>query len=205
MRSESPRPIPLWLKLACSLFLALWIPVYWQAYGPVNFLWFCDLANFLIILALWLESALLLSSQAVAVLVVQVLWLVDVLARLLLGFHPIGGTEYMFDPARSLPVRLLSLFHVAVPPLLLWGLARLGYHRRGWQLQTAIAWVVLPLSFLLAGPERNLNWVWGLFGRPQAALDPLLFLGVCLVGYPLVLYLPSHWLLARLFRGGRGS
>jgi len=124
--------VPLWLKVAYTAWMLVWVPAYWVHNGPANFLWFCDLASFVLAAALWMESALLVSSQAVGVLLVQVLWTVDVAARLLLGFHPIGGTQYMFDPARPLWVRLLSLFHVAMPVLLVWGLWRLGYHRRGW-------------------------------------------------------------------------
>ncbi len=193
--------MPLWLKLAATAFVLTWAPVYWFAYGPQNFLWFCDMANFLIALALWLESPLLFSAQAVSVLLIQLLWIVDVGVAAVAGSHPIGGTEYMFDSRRPLGLRMLSLFHVAQPPIVLWALWRLGYDRRGWLLQTGIAWVVLPLSFALAGPEANINWVWGLFGQPQSTVDHrLFFLMVCL-GYPLVLYLPSHLLLQRLCPG----
>ena len=85
--------IPLWVKLAYTAWMAVWIPVYWTHAGPTNFLWLCDVANFLIGLALWAESPLLMSSQAVGVLFVQILWCGDYFGRLILGFHPIGGTE----------------------------------------------------------------------------------------------------------------
>ena len=193
--------MPLWLKLGVSAFVLVWAPIYWVAYGPQNFLWFCDLANFLIAIALWLESPLLFSAQAVSVLVVQLIWVIDVGVAALSGTHPIGGTEYMFDSALPLRLRMLSLFHIAQPPILLWALWRLGYDRRGWLLQAGIAWVVLPLTFALTGPEENINWVWGVFGQPQSALDDrVFFLSVCL-GYPLLLYLPSHLLLQRLYPG----
>lgn len=65
-----------------------------------------------------------------SLLLVQVLYTVDLAGRLLLGFHPIGGSEYMFDPTIPLGIRLLSLFHVVTPPLLAWALAQLGYDGR---------------------------------------------------------------------------
>jgi hypothetical protein len=34
--------------------------------------------------------------------------------------------KYMFDPNVPLFIRLLSLFHAATPPLLLWAIWRLG-------------------------------------------------------------------------------
>ena len=36
--------VPLWLKLAYSALIAVWVPVYLYYYGPTNFLYFCDTA-----------------------------------------------------------------------------------------------------------------------------------------------------------------
>ena len=46
--------IPLWLKIAWTAWLLVWGPVYWKHYGTQNFLYFCDLGNFLIAVALWM-------------------------------------------------------------------------------------------------------------------------------------------------------
>jgi len=105
----------------------------------------------------------------------------------------------MFDPTLPLPIRLLSLFHVAMPVLLLWGIRRLGYDPRGWVLQTLFAWLLLPVCFLF-GPGKNLNWTWGPFDTPQHVLSSEAYLAVCLIGYPLLLYWPTHLVLRRLFR-----
>jgi hypothetical protein len=189
--------IPLSLKIGYTLWLAVWVPVYWTHSGPQNFFWLCDVANFVVGLALWLESPLLISSQAVGVLFVQILWCGDFFGRLLLGFHPIGGTDYMFDPAKPIYLRMFSLFHVAMPPLLLWVVRRLGYDRRGWLLQTAFTCILLPVTWLVADPSRNFNWVWKPFGQPQELLSPLAYLLALLVLYPLLLYLPTHLILTR--------
>jgi hypothetical protein len=193
------RRIPIGLKCAVTALVILWAVVYWRAHGPQNFLWFCDVANFAIAIGLWLESPLLVSSQALSVLLVQILWTADVAGRALLGSHPVGGTEYMFDPAIPFHLRLASCFHIAVPPLLVWGLWRLGYDGRAWLLQSAIAWVVLPLSFWLTTPARNINWVFGPFGRPQTLVEPELYLAALMLAYPLLVYWPTHLVLRRLF------
>lgn len=197
----APRPgaIPLWLKVLYTLWALVWVPVYWVESGPANFLWLCDIANFVVLAALWLESPLLFSSQAVSVLIIQAAWWIDWLGRLLLGRHPIGGTEYMFDPAEPIIVKLLSTFHLFMPPLLLWAIWRLGYDRRGWKLQTAIAWVVLPLS-LLPDPARNLNWVRRPFGIEQVWMPSAAWAVLCMALYPLLLYLPTHAALAAWIR-----
>ena len=199
------RHLPLWLKLLFSLWMVIWVPAYWIYNGPANFLWVCDVANFVILVGLWLESPLLLSSQAVSVLLVQLMWALDFVGRLLTGRHWIGGTEYMFDTAQPIFARSLSLFHLVIPVLLLWTVYRLGYHRRGWRLQTSICWVILPASFFLVDPEKNLNWLWQPFGKPQTLFSPEVFLLVCMLAYPLVLYLPTHGLLSRWMRRRGGG
>ena len=57
--------IPLWLKIGYTLMAAVIVPAYWRAYGPVNFLWFSDIALLAMAAALWLKSRLLASMMAV--------------------------------------------------------------------------------------------------------------------------------------------
>lgn len=187
--------IPLAVKLGWTLWVAVWAPVYWFEAGPGNFLWLCDMASFVLVAAFWLESPLLVSSQAVGVLLVQTAWAVDYCGRLIFGVHPIGGTEYMFDPAKPLWLRSFSLFHLVMPPLLLWAVHRLGYDRRGWRLQTLLTWALLPATLLLTDPERNINWLRAPFGMEQVWMPPRVFLLVAMAAYPLLLYFPTHALL----------
>ena len=56
--------LPLWLKFVWTIWVAVWAPLYWKHYGAQNFLYFCDLGNLLIAVALWLESPLIFSWQA---------------------------------------------------------------------------------------------------------------------------------------------
>lgn len=200
--SGSTPEAPLWLKLGFTTWILVWAPFYWWWYGPANFLWFCDMANFVIAAALWRGSSLLFSWQAVSVLLVQLLWTLDLAGRLLVGRHLIGGSEYMFESSTPLVIRLLSLFHGVTPFLLLWALRRYGYDRRALGVQVATCWIALPVCFLLFGPERNINWVWGPFDRPQHIVPPGVYLAVCMTGYPILLYLPTH-LLLRICDGRR--
>jgi hypothetical protein len=104
--------IPRTLKVAHTAFVAVLVPTYWRHYGPGNFLWFSDVALLTSVPALWLESPRLASTQAVAVLVPETLWLVDYGVGLVAGRTPIGLASYMFDRRLSRFVRGLSLFHV---------------------------------------------------------------------------------------------
>ena len=66
--------LPLWLKLAYSAFLAVLVPYYLKAYGPTNFLYFCDVALLMALVALWTESSMWASIPAVGILLPQSLW-----------------------------------------------------------------------------------------------------------------------------------
>jgi len=51
-------------------------------------------------------------------------------------------------------MRLLSLFHIVVPPLLLWAIWRLGYDPRGWEISNADCVDCDPRQLFLASAIR---------------------------------------------------
>jgi hypothetical protein len=191
--------LPLWLKILWTVWVVIWAPLYRQHYGAQNLLYFCDLGNFFIAMALWLESPLLFSWQATGLLLFQSLYTIDLTGAVLTGRHIIGGTEYMFDNQVPLFLRLLSLFHVVTPPMLLWAIQRLGYDKRGWKYQTLTAWVVVPINFFWR-PEQDVNWARGPFFREQRMLPGLLYLFLYLILVPLLVYWPTHLALRRWAR-----
>lgn len=190
--AEIPR-LPSWIKWVFTSFMVVWVPVMFWAYGVANILWLCEVGNLLLVLALWLESRLLLSALLDGLLLVDLAWGADLLVALASGVHPFGATDNMFDLALPLPVRLGSLFHLAVPPILLLAVGRLGYDRRGFRLQVVLTGVVLAVSYLVSALPANINWVLGLgFGVPQPWISAPVYLLCCMVAYPVVLYLPVH-------------
>jgi hypothetical protein len=191
--------LPLWIKLVYSAFVCVLVPVYWVKYGPANFLWFSDIALFLTLVALWWENSLIASMMALAVVLLETGWNVGFFGRLIFGVDVTGLAAYMFESHRPLYLRALSLFHVVLPVLLVWLVWRLGYDRRALLWQTALAWVVLVASYLVSRPQDNINWVYGFGTTPQKWMPPLAYLGVMMVAFPLLVYLPSHLLLARFF------
>jgi len=148
-----------------------------------------------------LESPLIFSWQATGLLLFQTLYTIDLAGAFSTGSHLVGGTEYMFDPNLPLFIRLLGLFHVATPPLLLWAIRRLGYDRRGWLYQTLTAWAVVPINYFWR-PQFDVNWARGPFFREQHAVPGLLYLLGYLVVVPLVVYFPTHLLLRWWARRG---
>jgi hypothetical protein len=137
----------------------------------------------------------LLSSQAVSVIVIDGLWALDAGARLVTGRHLIGGTEYMWDVRYPLAVRLMSLFHAVWPFLLVWSLRRVGYDRRGLYVQIGVAALIFVLSRLVGDPVRNHNYVFRdpFFGETWGpAPGHLALMFVVLV---VAVYLPTDWVL----------
>ncbi len=182
--------ISLWLKLVWTVWIFIWAPLYWKHYGAQNFLYLCDLGNLLIGIGLWLESRLILSWQAVGLLVFQTLYAVDLIAAFVLGTHPIGGTEYMFDPTIPLAIRLLGLYHLAVPLLLLWAVRRLGYDQNALMYQIFTTCVVVPINYFWR-PQYNVNFARGI-GHEQHLMPGWLYLLAYLVLAPLLVYWPTH-------------
>ena len=204
LASASRGKIPDWLRWLAVVWLVLWFPVYWHAWSLANFLHLCDVAVILTCIGLWTGNALLLSSQAVSSVVIDTLWALDVAAWLLFRRHFIGGTEYLFDQTCPLWIRMLSLFHIIMPVVLLWSLSRLGYDRRGFRLQAAIALPVIIASRFVT-PEKNLNFALTApcFHR-QLGPAPV-HLAITYLAVVLAVYLPTHLLFERLYSPPKGG
>src|SRR5688572_31011728 len=103
--------VPLWSKIAYTLFLCVLVPTYWIHWGPKNFLWFSDIALLTTAVALWMESSLLASMMMLAIALPELAWNADFFTRLCTGRHVLGLSGYMFDSRRPLLLRELSMFH----------------------------------------------------------------------------------------------
>ena len=203
--------IPLSLKLAYTAFCTVHVALNWQAYGPLNFLWFCDIAVLTLLAALWTERSLLASIAGVAILLPMGLWIIDLAGRIGLGHYIFGFAGYMFDRQVSVQIRVTSSFHLWLPVILLWTLNRLGYDRRALGIQSVFAAVLLIGCYFISSPPPshglhetvNINWVYGPGDDgAQTFVPPGVYLGVMILLYPGLIYLPTHLTLCALF-GGR--
>ncbi len=214
--ASAPRPrLPLAVKLGYSAFVAVLVPVYLRAYGPTNFLYFCDVALLLTLIAVWTEKPIFASAPAVGILLPQVIWMVDFIASAL-GFPLTGMTAYMFSPELSLFARGLSFFHFWLPILLVYLVWKLGYDRRAFRTWTFLAWALVLFCYIAmpAPPVRpedpnlpvNINYVYGLSdAAPQTWMPPLAWVALLLTALPLVIFLPTHLLLKRLAPAARAE
>lgn len=208
--SRASRRIPLWVKITYSLFVCVVVPYYWVTYTPWNFLYFCDVALLMTLVGLWTESSLLVSMPTVGIALAQMLWVVDFLCRLAAGVYVTGMTSYMFNANIPIAVRGLSSFHGWLPFALLWLVWRLGYDRRAFGMQAALAIALLLVCYFIAPAPPppaehpnwavNINYVYGLDDRhPQTIMAPSRWLLLLMAVIVAALYVPTHLLLRRFF------
>ena len=205
MPENAARRIPLALKFVLTAFVVVQVIFYWSAYGPTNFLYFCDVALLLTLISVLAEKSLPASMAAVGILLPQFLWVID-FAGGLFGHPPVGMTAYMFQDTQPLYARAISLFHGWLPFLLLYVIYRLGYDRRALPSWTILAWGLMLIAyFLLPAPPApednknlpvNVNYVYGTSDdKAQEWMPPLAWLAVMMAGLPLVFFVPTHLLL----------
>jgi len=199
-----PPGLPALARALALAWLLVYLPAYALAYGFANFLFLCNLSVILGCIGVLAESPLLITSQAIGVLVVGAAWTLDLGWRLLTGAHLIGGTEYMWEERWPLFTRLLSLYHVVLPPVLVWAAARVGHDRRGLRLQSAIA-VAGVLVGRALGPEANINQAFVDPVLKRSFEPPALHLAIVAGTLVLVVYPLSDLLLRRLLRSPRPS
>lgn len=200
--------LPLWFKVGYTLWVVAWVILYKRFVGWHHFLWMCHLANVLVAVGLWLESPLILSWQALAVLVGDLVWCLDFALGLTLGQTPLGSAWYMFSAKFEPLQKSLALFHLVMPVMLIALLLKFGYDRRALLLQAATCAVLFPISFLVSKREDNINWVLGPFGQVemvQELMSPMAFLFVAIALYMAALYVPSHLVLMALVRRPNNS
>lgn len=178
-------------RLLVAAWALTWIPTVAHAYGAWHFLQLCNLSLLLALVGFWRGDRLLLSAQAVASLGIGVLFVADVawLQR---------GTGYLWDAQIPLAARVLSIYHVLLPLLLLAWLRRAGYDARGFGLAVAVAALALVVAATLAPSHTNLNYVLRWPGATSDAESPLVHAAFSWATLVVLLYWPADRLLARL-------
>lgn len=192
------RALPAGVRVAAAGFLLFWLPVYWHYWGLDNFLFLCDLALLLGCLGLVLQSALLVSSQTLSITFISAFWTADAGWHVVTGHNLFGATDYMFDPQYPMWLRLISLFHLVLPLVLLWALDRTGYDRRALRFQSILALAAI-LASRTAKASLNINFAYrNPFSHRQIGPAPV-HLAVTFLAVALGLYFPAHVILRKLF------
>jgi hypothetical protein len=190
------------MQVAVTLFTLILIPIYYQNYGLLHFLWISDVALFMTVLALWFKSRLMISMLLIYALPLELGWNLDFFWQVFSGETLFGLAEYMFDSERERLLRGLSLFHVFMPLIWFWLLHKWGYDRRGFKYAVILIWILLPVTYLLTEPEKNINWV---FLYRKAGWDWMpygLWPLVAMLVLTIFIFWPLHHLLKRSKHNG---
>ena len=191
--------VPLWLKVVWTAMVLVIVLIYWRHRGPANFFWFSDISILVLVPGLWLESSFIVSLTACMVLVAELLWSVSFFGRLLHLPYVTGLADYMFEEQSPLWLRAVSLFHVPLLAVIVWGPWRLGYDPGVYPWVVLITWLVLLLTRWLTEPQENINHVYRLPVAAGANLTPVQHMLVLMTMMPLLLQLPGHLLLWVMF------
>src|ERR1700704_1004430 len=112
----------------------------------------------------------------------------------------------MFNPNSWWFLRGLSLFHGWIPFLLVYLVWKLGYDKRGLPAWTVVAWALILICFFFMPPPRpdpgltpaNINYVWGMSdAAARAWVPPYLWIAGLMIGLPLIVFVPTHFMLMR--------
>jgi len=188
----------IFLKMLCTLYGAIIGWHYWKSYGPQNFLWISDIGLFITLAALWFESPSLVSICLVSFLIPELLWNLDFFIALITGYSITGMSGYMFDAHYSLFLRSLSLFHLLLPPFWIGVAIYWGYDSRVIFYAIPMIWIILILTYFYTDPAANINWIFMPQERNWKRISGTTWLIVMLIGYPLLVCVPTH-VLAQYF------
>ena len=211
--------IPFAVKMLYTYYMAMLVPIYLRDYGWTNFLYFCDVALFMTLLAVWTENALWASAPLVGILVPQLLWMADFIneaAGRPTGHAIIGVTDYMFKDEILPLTRALSFFHFWLPLFLLYLVWKLGFDRRAFAVWTLLAWFVLCVCYFWMPPPpppnndfnipANINYVFGISNeKPQDWMHPDLWFSFVMGAMPFGIWLPTSWGLSKIFRPAKAA
>lgn len=177
-----------------TLLALVILPVYWYQYGVTNFLWFSDIAFFVMVPALWFKNRFISSMMAIGVLPLETLWLLSFIT----GGAFLGMANYMFDPTLPLWLRGLSLFHFPMPAVIIYMIWRFGYDNRALYPQIGLSIVVIFLTHWLTPKSENVNIIY-----PPSGVENLIPENVYIYLMPVVLILgviiPMHFILKKYF------
>lgn len=153
----------LFLKIAYTALAVAVFFIYWREYGPVNFLWFSDIAFFAMVPALWLKNRYIASMMAVGVLPLEIMWVIGLVS----GGAFFGIAAYMYDDTLALWLRLLSLFHFPMIIAVIYMMMKLGYDKRALIPQIILSVVVVLMTQRLDDTGEHINMAT----RPDGLAD----------------------------------
>src|SRR3989344_9244156 len=120
-------------------------------------LWFCNSVIFLLAFGLYFESSIVLTAVLIGALVVQLPWVLDFFIKLFFGHDLFGVTSYMFDYGFNNIKFYAELDHLMIIPFSIYGVKKLGLHKKGWIIGTAVAIIINGGAYIFSSYKDNIN------------------------------------------------
>jgi hypothetical protein len=203
------KKVTFWLLAAA--FTVLWVlnlvtSLYEGEY--FSLIWFCSVTLTCFVIGLYLQNDFLLSTVAVASLVIEFLWTTDIVGYLVFGNLPLGIASYITEASQ---LRFIATgYHFLLLIIPLYVVLQRGLHRYAWIGASAL----LLLTFILTPlfTRANINCVknlceLGVFGffTPlmmfAAKSIPPMFIHWFFV--TLLVFVPTHLILKYVAKWAR--
>jgi hypothetical protein len=207
-----PKRIPGSLKRRLDLFsiigillILIWLlDVYTNLFilrkGFARIFYFCSVTLLLSGIGFIRRSRLILSTQLLAAFTYHLVWNIDLVMHLA-GSSFTGNAAYMFEGNRFFLQNFLSVSHIYMVPLLIYGLYKLGsYDALAWRFASLQIAVLNACAFIIGTPEDNVNYVYGFFWErtAQQVMHPIIFVVVLTAAEIVVVFVPLNYAFAAL-------
>lgn len=128
--------------------------------APSNILWFCNNTTFVLGFAFLLRNKFWMSSQVIFGFIPQIVWSFDYISQFFFKKTFLHTVDYMFEASYPKLFYILSLHHILLIPIMLYGLYKFGYHQQAWIGSLAHGSAIWFASYFFANSESNINCVY---------------------------------------------
>ena len=172
---------------------------------PEFVLWYSSAGLLLTSIALIRQSPRLILVMFCSLFVMESIWSLDFLARLLSGISPLGITDYLFEFPYTKKDLVMTMYHLMIPPFLLIGVSKTQkiFHY-SWIGSVLYAGSLAFLTYWMADPKGSVNCIHqlircrGVFSSIFTAFPKPYHIFFVLLSATFLVYLPTNYLLNKI-------
>lgn len=158
------RDLVTWVGYLCfGLWFVDFINIIFFVQKPVYLLWFSTAGFFLTSIALIKRNPVLISTMFCALFLSELMWDIDFLGRIFFRRDVFGLTDYFWQPQFGLKDRIISTYHLIIPPALLLAVFQTKQvFRYSWVGAAFYSIILVVLTFLAGNRSEPVNCVYSL-------------------------------------------
>lgn len=164
-------------------------------YGLVTNLWLCQFSLIITAVGLILNNPLLISISTISIFGIHLIWILDFLT-VIFNLPGIKVTSFIFDSSTSTSNRILQMYHIWHPIILLFLTLKYGYDKRAFKYWGILCVTILFISFFIFNDRNlNVNFAYGFYNYNDRNLYS--FVIYCIILLVFLSY-PTHCYLSKL-------